>query len=348
MSFQNYIENNYTVKKTANTEFIRICCPFCGDTKFHGYISIKKDLYKCWKCAWSHKVDGSATTAYHFLREAENVSHAEAIRILEDDSFIASSKGPIDVKTALDEMLETEVFDVEEQTVTPDLPALRPLNPNDKSIVGKAAWTYWKDRTGTQAEQKVKFYEAGYCTTGRYAGRIIVPIYEKGNLVWFQARAFYPPTMEPKYLQPHGAKKPLFGLDYFEENEEIIICEGLFDAIAIGPGAVCIFGSEIHWKQLDKILDKEPSYITICLDPDKAGWKGSKNLLSKLTNNGIADYGIVLTLPQDPAYYKEQARKVIEQETVEPSFKVEQILGLLINDPDSFIIEDVRDILMED
>ncbi len=42
-------------KQTGNPEEIRVCCPRCGDTKYHLYINIRLKLFHCFRCNYSGK-----------------------------------------------------------------------------------------------------------------------------------------------------------------------------------------------------------------------------------------------------------------------------------------------------
>jgi len=101
-----------------------------------------------------------------------------------------------------------------------------------------------------------------YCTIGRYAGRLILPIKDKyGNILGFDARIYehparpeaIPQVPNAKYLRPSGMATAdcLYPLDYLWNHRNdldlsvVVLTEGVFDAIsyiALGVPAVCNFG----------------------------------------------------------------------------------------------------------
>ena len=102
-------------------------------------------------------------------------------------------------------------------------------------------------------------------------------------LNYFVSRAFY--DTPQKHKNPK-VSKDIIGFDlYVNWNEPIVICEGVFDAIAIRRNAIPIFGKTIPPKLEKKILDKKVSRIYVCLDSDAIN--NSIQLCEKLMGWGI-------------------------------------------------------------
>ena len=141
-------------------------------------------------------------------------------------------------------------------------------------------------------------YNIGYCDAGLYKDRIIIPSYNSdGNLNYFVGRSFYDTTM--KYKNP-PVSKDVIGLDLFINwNEPIILCEGVFDAIAIKRNAIPLFGKSIPKSLYKKIIEKNVTTIYICLDNDAI--EDSVNISKRLMDNGIDVKFIKLNDNEDPS-----------------------------------------------
>ena len=127
-------------------------------------------------------------------------------------------------------------------------------------------------------------YSIGYCTEGIYQNRIIVPSYDSdGKLNYFIGRDFYKGGM--KYKNP-PISKDIIGFDlYVNWNEPIILCEGVFDAIAIKRNSIPLFGKTILPKLYKKIIEKHVKHIVISLDDD--AFKDSLKMTNKFMDMGI-------------------------------------------------------------
>ena len=88
-----------------------------------------------------------------------------------------------------------------------------------------------------------------------------------------------------KYKNPPVSKN-IIGFDLFINwDEPIILCEGVFDAIAIKRNAIPLFGKTIPKKLMKKIYEKQIKTIYILLDSD-AYWDSIK-MTDVLMRNGI-------------------------------------------------------------
>ncbi len=148
--------------------------------------------------------------------------------------------------------------------------------------------------------EQIEYYKLGACYSGRYSGRIIVPVLNKSEqLVSFIARDFTG-KLKPKVLTPpsleghHGIKDYVFNLHRAATTSHIIIGEGVFDAISLGVRGVCLFGKTASPIQIAKIINKKIKRVTICLDPDA---QLEANILANQLIGHVPDVRIV-TLPE--------------------------------------------------
>jgi len=138
--------------------------------------------------------------------------------------------------------------------------------------------TYLTKVRGLHAKTILRF-EMGYCTTGVYAGRIIIPIESDASKA-FLAYSISDKVKGPKVLYPKGSRTSdmLFPFNYVagKRPRRIVIVEGVMDALRIiehGHDALplALLGSNISARQiwlLWKLMLQRTNDITICLDSD--------------------------------------------------------------------------------
>ena len=157
-----------------------------------------------------------------------------------------------------------------------------PLWKPSNSIIRKHALQYLNGR-GVTPHQIIK-YEMGYCESGIYQNKIIIPSYDKdARLNYFVGRSFYDTPM--KHKNP-DVSKDIIGFEMMINwDYDITIVEGSFDAIAIRMNAIPIFGKSIQSKLYFKILKKKPPVVNICLDTDAR--RDALKLAENFINNDI-------------------------------------------------------------
>lgn len=328
MSWEDFIRASYEIRGTTRTDEIRIHCPFCNDDKFHGYVSTSKEVFKCMRCKARQGPGKRGYSAYNFLKDVHRLSSGQIMGILrgEDEisSLVAATKGDklADVVERLSEATE-EPAEVEVKEVK--LPDYYLIDPSSTTTVNLMAWNYIKKRLGKRAEFWNDVLNFGFCMRGPYSGRILLPVYDHGKLIYFQGRAFMPPTLNPPYLNP-SIERPLFSpVGYMDKL--IILCEGYFDALAIGRNAVSVFGSNLTDKQLKEIIGQAPERVIICFDDDEAGRHGMVETRTRLRPY-IKDIQAVVGLARDPGDIGPEVRKLINNCAVDFNDELEVVLAL--------------------
>ena len=110
-------------------------------------------------------------------------------------------------------------------------------------------------------------YGIGYCTSGEYGGRVVIPSYSSSNhLNYFVARSYDGSYF--KYKNPEASKDIIFFENLINWSQPIVLCEGAFDAIAIKRNAIPILGKNISQSLYKKILTSPLTDIYIALDAD--------------------------------------------------------------------------------
>ena len=157
--------------------------------------------------------------------------------------------------------------DTDKKTVTLALPEqYRPLWIKKNTPDYRNALHYVTQR-GITIFDIIK-YRIGYCESGDYAGKIVIPSYDAdGQLNYFVSRAFYKADTQ-RHKNPN-VSKDIIGFEMFINwSEPIILCEGAFDAIAVKRNAIPLFGKIIQPALQKKIIEERVKNIYLCLDAD--------------------------------------------------------------------------------
>ena len=140
-------------------------------------------------------------------------------------------------------------------------------------------------------------YQIGYATTGEFGGRVIIPSYSGSNqLNYFVARAYDGNYF--KYKNPEASKDIIFFENLINWDAPIILCEGVFDAMAIRRNAIPILGKNISTALYKKLLTSSVNDIYVALDTDAR--TKALEIAEKLLNQGKRVF--LITLPdKDPS-----------------------------------------------
>ena len=161
----------------------------------------------------------------------------------------------------------------------------KPLWKNGSSIIKRHSMVYLNNRNLTKGD--IIRYGIGYCEEGLYTNRIIIPSYDfNGELNYFVGRDIYSGGM--KYKNPPVSKN-VIGFELFINwDEPIVLCEGVFDAMAIKRNAIPLFGKTVPKLLMKKIYEKLVKSIYILLDRDAI--KDSIKMIDSFMKNGIDVY----------------------------------------------------------
>ena len=140
-------------------------------------------------------------------------------------------------------------------------------------------------------------YGVGYATSGEYGGRVIIPSYTtSGTLNFFVARSYDGNYF--KYKNPEASKDIIFFENLINWNAPIILCEGVFDAIAIRRNAIPILGKSVSKALYKKIITSNVRDIYIALDNDAKD--RALQIAEQFLNNGKRVF-IVEMKDKDPS-----------------------------------------------
>ena len=236
-------------------------CPFCNHHKKKLQVNTETQKWHCWVCnTGGHKIG-------ILLRKinAPKQIISEVLKILGD------------YKGTKHEKEEKTEYDV-------SLPqCYKPLWKKSEDPLYKNAINYLKKR-GIGGIDILR-YSIGYCTSNGYSNRIIIPSYDvNGKLNYFLARDMFP-NSRMKYKNPPMSKDTVAFELFINWNLPIVLCEGVFDAIAIRNNAIPLLGKFPSKTLVKRLVEKKVKKIYIALDEDA---KKDAVKLSKF----LMDYGI--------------------------------------------------------
>lgn len=228
-------------QKHAHGEFYWTC-PFCRHYKPKLAINISKGAWHCWVCNESGR-------HIRTLFKKMNVPKQDMVALAR----------------ILNESPTT--FPVEHTYDTLALPKeYKPLWIPSKTTDYKNALRYLISRGVTTMD--IIRYQIGYCEDGLYKNRLIIPSFDvSGRLNYFVGRMFYDTDVMP-YKNPHVSKDIIGFEDGINWSYPVILCEGVFDAIAIKRNAIPLLGKTIPPKLIDKLIEKNVSDVYLSLDSD--------------------------------------------------------------------------------
>lgn len=244
-------------------------CPLCDDHKQRLYVNRETLKWTCFNCQ-------AAGYGERFLTDVLLIDPIMAHRIkgqlLGDIAVIHSVKYQMKVEASAGPM-EWPPFT---------------MSFAEEKVDGRY-WQYLIDRGLTRYE--IEHYDIRWCPMGKYAERVIVPVYMDRVLRGWVARLIRPAgEHEQKVLTPPGMKSSmlLFGLDAAWHSKSVVLVEGVFDAIAFPDGvAIASLGAKLSPVQRHLIRKRGIEQVIIMYDNDDAGWKGTKRAARELVAAGF-------------------------------------------------------------
>ena len=225
-------------------------CPVCNHHKRKFSVNVDKNVYKCWICDYRGRNIRRVVRRFGNYNQLASWDKLFGREDLERFNDLFNEQKPEQDKQKLE--LPKEFISLASQ----DLPA-----------TGLYAYNYLIKRGVTKAD--ILKWKIGYCFSGEYRNRIIIPSFdEDGDISYFIARSYSGDSY--KYKNPRASKDIAFNELYIDWNKDLVLVEGVFDALVAG-NAVPILGSTLRsGSDLLRKIVRNDTPIYIALDPDAA------------------------------------------------------------------------------
>lgn len=255
----------------SSGEELLFYCKKCRHHKQKLSVNIRKNCFKCWVCNFTGTNLARLVKRYGTYRQKQEWAKY-------DDKIDLSSKDFSDVLFSQEKQ--------EEQTLS--LPKEFVTLTGKNTGLSNVAIRYLYER-GLNKEDILK-WKIGYCPDGEYGGRVIVPSFNlEGRINYFIARSFKDDWM--KYKNPPLQKNNIiFNELYVDWSSDVVLTEGVFDAIVAGNGIPLLGSTLPETSRLFQEVAKHDTPIYVALDPDAE--KKAKNLIRDMLQYGIELYKI--------------------------------------------------------
>ena len=239
------LEHQVDIREGRGDEWVMDCIN-CSDHNKHLYYNSRKHQFLCFKCGWK----GSG----YRLVKAFNRKYGYT--------------GSVQLDIPVDQPIKP----ASEELPKISLPVgAYPLTEEGENYQRALAYL---QRRGI-GEKEIEEYQIHYTHFGKFAGRIIFPIYHNGKLVSYVGRAINPKAT-PKVLNPSSseANPPshyLYNFDRARFYPSVVLTEGTFDCITTGVvdykyGAVATFGKKLSPEQVKLIFQSSFREIIFAWD----------------------------------------------------------------------------------
>ena len=214
--------------------WINFPCPFCGrgGSAFHLGFNVNSGYCNCWKCG-GHKT-------VNVLMEVSGKPYRECKRLID----------------GMDPLRSTPKIAHTGRLTLPK--GLTPMQPAHRRYLTK--------RNHNPKEIEQLWNVQGIGIASYLTWRLFIPIIHDGSPISWTTRTIG--NSEPRYINAKTSeealsiKSILYGEDYCKHT--IIVCEGVFDAWRIGPGATATMGVGYSQAQILRI-SKYPRRV-VCFD----------------------------------------------------------------------------------
>ncbi len=309
--FIDFVTDKLGEPKVATDENM-FCCPFCGEEKYKLSVHVSDDsrnnLWHCWHC-------GEKGNPISFVMKYLQVGFSEAKEILEvyDYSVDTYSLKDIDQSLSPSEQILMLMQSIRTPAVQKDTPLMKelvmPSLPNkfiplaaSLDLPESAPFLNYLHGRGFSTEELL-LHNTGYIiqdTIPLPSGKqvtlknhvVFITHNDYGQPIYWNTRAIYPSIPKtfnaPRDEGTYSTSTVVFNLNIAKKCRDIVVTEGVPDAITVGSSGVGTFGKQIADEQIHLIIkDLAPEQrIFIMLDEDasKESYKIAQRVAEKHKN----------------------------------------------------------------
>ena len=335
-----------SLKKQGNS--YSACCPFHHEKTPSFHVSRDKQLYHCFGC-------GASGNVFTFIREYENLSFVEAMKLLADRSGMTLPEYELSPKQKEQENYRTELKELNRAAAAyfhylltktehgkKALDYLHNRGLNDDTITAFAMgysdiynddlYKYLKNKGYTDRQMVdaglVDIYE-DRGANDKFWNRVMVPILDiNGKVIAFGGRVLgdgKPKYVNTKETAVFDKSRNLFAMNIARRSKRrgIIICEGYMDVIAMHQAgfdnAVASLGTAFTIGQAN-IIKRYTDEVYLAYDSDGAGTNATMKAIGIMRSVGITTRVIDMKPYKDPdEFIKNMGREAYEERVLNAS-----------------------------
>jgi|GEM_PF-2534079 gp21.95 len=282
MAIVDWLESNVdsSIKYTGNHKEVHFNCVVCGESRHRMFVNLGSGKVYCHNCGYSSNIVG-------LMQYVEGISHDKALELFKDINGNASLPELISKDTINDIFIGDLRNQLDKRAIRlPD--EYIPIDINTKNIMVKRAIKYLHSRSITN--KQILQHKIGFCMDGEYRNRVIIPIYESGELKFWVARAIHR-DVKMKEKSPSdedyqiSKSEVIFNIDTAaKQYHSCVICEGIFDALSYGNVGVSLLGKSLYKEQLNILLGyRELLTDGVYISLDNDAKKDALKIASKLS-----------------------------------------------------------------
>jgi DNA primase len=268
-------------RKEGDEQYLFFCPnPDCNHHKKKLSININKNLFKCWICSCK------GSNIKFLIKKYGSYQQLEEWNKLNNEVDVFQRK---------------ELKENENLIVRISLPKEYIFLLNENSYSSKRALNYLFNRG--IGEKDILKWKIGFAPTGSYAGRVIIPSFDKfGYVNYFIARTFEENYI--KYLNPKLEHNLIFNELIIDWNDDIILVEGVFDAIKFNNAIPLLTSTLNENSKLFETIVERKERVFIALDSDAK--KKELKIIDQFMKYGIDVYKIDINPFKDPSQMTRQ------------------------------------------
>lgn len=267
--FHSIIQNVFgEVKGYMQSEQLQVNCPRCQerdglshpDDKFNLEINTSKRMFRCWKCDEPRFSGSLGRLVRMFGSHLDYEIYKSYAGVFADYTEGEDEKEFVPVKLPEEMILFSQM--------------------ESGNLEHFEAYNYMIFDRKISRDVILK-YRLGFCITGKYAKRIIIPSYDANSEInYFVARSYDPQEKKKKYLNPFADKeKIIFNEGFVNWDSTVYLVEGAFEMLSFPVNIIPMLGKTLSTTLFFKLKELLPD-VVVLLDPD--AYKNAIDLYYKL------------------------------------------------------------------
>jgi len=236
-------------------------CPKCSHHKRKLSVNIEQNVFKCWICEYSGR--DLTRLVQRYGARSDKLEWASLTN-----------------QTNVESLAEKIFGEKKEARQSLELPK-EYVSLCNKALPRTAiyALNYLASRGTTRAD--IVKWKIGFCSSGDFEGRLIIPSFDSsGDLDFFVGRAYDGNWI--KYRNSTSSKDIIFNELFVDFESDIILVEGVFDAIKSGENSIPLLGCSLRESSrlFTEIVKNQPVvYLALDNDAEKQSMRIIDSLL---------------------------------------------------------------------